>query len=156
MSLDVEDLEFSRAGLVVRLRRSKTDQEGRGRRIGVPRGQRTETCPLQALQAYLKAAGVDSGPVFRGVNRHGQLQQGRLSDRAVALVLKRRVQAIGLDPERFAGHSLRAGLATSAAAVGASERAIANQTGHKSMDVFRRYIRDGDLFRDNAAATVDL
>jgi integrase len=156
VSLDVEDLEFSRAGLVVRLRRSKTDQEGQGRRIGVPRGQRAETCPLMALQAFLKAASIESGPLFRGVNRHGQLLQGRLSDRAVALVVKRRVEAVGLDPERFAGHSLRAGLATSAAAAGASERAIAKQTGHKSMAVLRRYIRDGDLFRDNAAAAVDL
>src|SRR5438128_1878915 len=123
VGLDLEDLEFSRAGLVVRLRRSKTDQEGQGRRIGIPRGQRAATCPLISLQAYLKAAGIDSGPLFRGVNRHGQLQ-GRLSDRTVALVVKRRVEVVGLDPERFAGHSLRAGLATSAAAAGASERAI--------------------------------
>jgi site-specific recombinase XerD len=156
VGLDVEDLEFSRAGLVVLLRRSKTDQEGQGRKIGVPRGQRAETCPLVALQTYLKVASIESGPLFRGVNRHSQLQPSRLSDRAVALVVKRRVEAIGLDPERFAGHSLRAGLATSAAAAGASERAIANQTGHKSMAVLRRYIRDGDLFRDNAAAAVDL
>jgi integrase len=105
---------------------------------------------------YLKRAGIDSGPVFRAVNRHDQLQPGRLSDRAVALVVKRRAEAIGLDPERFAGHSLCAGLATSAAAAGASERAIMAQTGHRSVTMVRRYIRDGELFRDNAAAAVGL
>ena len=151
VSLNVEDLELGRAGIVVHLRRSKTDQEGQGRKIGIPRGAGM-TCPVAALQAWLADAGIKEGPLFRPVNRHGQLQAGRMSDRAVALVVKRRVQAVGLDPDQFAGHSLRAGLATSAAAAGASERAIANQTGHKSMAVLRRYIRDGELFRDNAAA----
>jgi len=156
VGLDVEDLQISRAGVVVRLRRSKTDQEGQGRKIGIPRGQLAETCPMGALQAYLQQAGIDSGAIFRGINRHGQLQ-GRLSGEAVALVVKRRVEAIGLDPDQFAGHSLRAGLATSAATAGASERAIANQTGHKSMLILRRYIRDGELFgAGNAAAVAGL
>lgn len=157
VGLDVADLEFSRGGVIVNLRRSKTDQEGQGRRIGIPRGRDVETCPMHGLQAYLRRAGVDSGPLFRGLNRHGQLLPGRLSDKAVTLVVKRRAAAIGLDPERFAGHSLRAGLATSAAAAGATERAIMNQTGHKSVTMVRRYIREGDLFgRDNAAAVVGL
>jgi integrase len=89
------------------------------------------------------------------VTRHGHLQS-RLSGYAVALVVKRRAAAIGLNQERFAGHSLRAGLATSAAAAGASERAIMAQTGHRSVLMVRRYIRDGELFRDNAAAAVGL
>jgi integrase len=108
-----------------------------------------------ALEAYLERAGIDRGPIFRGVNRHGQLQ-GRLSGYAVALVIKRRVEAIGLDPERFAGHSLRAGFATSAAKARVPERAIMNQTGHRSVAMVRRYIRDGELFLDNAAGQVGL
>ena len=154
VGLDVEDLAFSRAGVAVHLRRSKTDQEGQGRKIGIPRGQ-IDTCPMAALQAWLRASGIEAGPLFRGVTRHGHLQ-GRLSGYAVALVVKRRAAAIGLNQERFAGHSLRAGLATSAAAAGASERAIMAQTGHRSVLMVRRYIRDGELFRDNAAAAVGL
>ncbi len=92
----------------------------------------------------------------RTVNRHGKMQPGRLSDRAVALIVKRAALAAGLDPAKYAGHSLRAGLATSAAQAGVSERAIMAQTGHKSVMVARRYIRDGSLFRDNAAAQVGL
>ncbi len=111
---------------------------------------------MRALQAWLSAAAVTSGPVFRAVDRHGHVSPTRVSDRAVALVVKRRAAVIGLDPERLAGHSLRAGLATSAAAAGASERTIMNQTGHRSLAMVRRYIRDGELFRDNAAAVVGL
>jgi integrase len=112
---------------------------------------------VRALQAYVARASIESGAVFRSVNRHGQLL-GRLSGEGVAIVVKRRVVAIGLGPDQFGGHSLRAGLATSAAAAGASERAIANQTGHRSMTILRRYIRDGNLFRpeNNAAAIVGL
>ncbi len=155
VALDLDDLTTQRAGIVVHLRRSKTDQEGKGRNVGIPRGHQAETCPVAALQAYLARADIQSGAVFRSLNRHGQLQ-GRLSAEAVAVIVKRRAEAIGLDPKRFAGHSLRAGLATSAAAAGASERAIMNQTGHRSVMMVRRYIRDGELFRDNAAAVVGL
>jgi integrase len=143
-------------GLVVPLRKSKTDQEGQGRKIGIPRGSSMDTDPVAAVQEWLKASGIEAGPLFRGINRHGQLQ-GRLSGYAVALIVKQRVETVGLDPEHFAGHSLRAGLATSAAAAGASERAIMNQTGHRSLAMVRRYIRDGELFRPgNAAAVVGL
>lgn len=157
VAIDVDDLDVSRAGVVIRQRRSKTDQEGQGRRIGIPNGSRADTCPVRALQAWLTASGISSGPVFRRVNRHGQVLPGRLSGEAVAIVVKRRAEVVGLDPERLAGHSLRAGLATSAAAAGASERSIMAQTGHRSVTMVRRYIRDGELFRpDNAAAVVGL
>ncbi len=101
-------------------------------------------------------AGIAEGPLFRPVDRRGVVGPGRLSDRAVALVVKRAALAAGLDPDRYAGHSLRAGLATSAAAAGASERSIMDQTGHRSVATVRRYIREGSLFRDNAAAKVGL
>lgn len=150
------DVAFTLEGLVISLRRSKTDQEGEGRKVGIPYGSRPETCPVRALAAWVEAAGITEGPIFRPINRHGQVQAGRLSGHAVALVVKRYAEAAGLDAERYAGHSLRAGLATSAAAAGASERAIMAQTGHKSERMVRRYIRDGSLFRENAAAVVGL
>ena len=151
VSLDYADLDFQSAGLVVTLRRSKTDPEGQGRKVGIPPGSGV-TCPLRALRKWIEAAAIASGPVFRPINCHGQIRSVRLSDKAVALVLKRCAQSAGLDPARYAGHSLRAGLATSAAMRGASERSIMNQTGHRSVQMVRRYIRDGELFRDNAAA----
>jgi site-specific recombinase XerD len=156
VSLDVADVNLTRDGAVITLRRSKTDQEGQGRKIGIPYGSRPETCPVRAIQAWLEASGISEGALFRSVDRHGKLQAGRLSDKAVALVVKRAAEAAGLDPAKYAGHSLRAGLATSAAAAGASERAIMAQTGHRSVNMVRRYIRDGSLFRENAAATVGL
>lgn len=154
VALDVADLDFTREGLVVTLRRSKTDQEGEGRKVGIPYGSTPATCPVRAMQAWVE--GVEAGPVFRPVNRHGQVGAARLSGEAVALVVKRAAKAAGLDPTTYSGHSLRAGLATSAAAAGASERAIMAQTGHKSAAMVRRYIRDGCLFRENAAASLGL
>ena len=143
-------------GLVVTQRRGKTDQEGEGRKIGIPFGRSPETCPVRVVREWLAMVAIMSGSVFRSVNRHGQVQPGRLSDKAVALVVKRHAPAAGLDPARYAGHSLRAGLATAAAAAGASERSIMNQTGHRSVAMVRKYIRDGQLFREHAAAAVGL
>jgi site-specific recombinase XerD len=155
VSLDVEDVEFTREGLIVHLRKSKTDQEGQGRDIGIPYGSNPATCPVRALQDWLDASGITSGPLFRAV-QHGKVQPGRLSDKAVALVVKRCAKAAGLDASKYAGHSLRAGLATTAAMAGVSERAIMAQTGHKSVNMVRRYIRKGSLFTENAAASIGL
>jgi integrase len=152
----VPDLDFNRDGLTITLRRSKTDQEGQGRKIGVPYGSNPETCPVRTLQAWLQQAGVIEGPVFRSINRHAQVQQGRLSPVDVARVVKKLAQRAGLDPAKYAGHSLRAGHATSAAASGASERSIMNQTGHRSVQMVRRYIREGSLFRENSAGELGL
>ncbi len=156
VALDVADLNVTRAGLVVTLRHSKTDQEGAGRRIGIPYGSSRATCPVRSVQAWLAAAMIKEGPIFRAVDRFGRVQPGRLSDKAVARTVKRWAAKAGLDPTRYAGHSLRAGLATSAAAAGVEERKIAMQTGHTSLVILRRYIRDGDLFRGNAAGAVGL
>jgi site-specific recombinase XerD len=165
--LDLADLAFTADGLVVTLRRSKTDQEGAGRRVGVPYGSTPATCPVRSMRAWLDAAGITSGAVFREIGTGGQLvaaytdaagrQRGeRLSDKSIANVVKAAAKAAGLDAARYAGHSLRAGLATSAAAAGASERSIMAQTGHRSVNMVRRYIRSGELFRENAAAAVGL
>jgi integrase len=156
VDLDVSDLAQADEGLVVTIRKSKTDQVRAGRKVGIPFGGAEVTCPVQAIYAWLDASGIDEGPLFRPVNRHGQMLPSRLSDRAVAEVVKRSLKAAGRSSRGYSGHSLRAGLVTQAAMSGVSERAIQDQSGHKSLAVMRRYIRDGSLFRENAAAKVGL
>jgi site-specific recombinase XerD len=156
VGLDVEDCAFSRDGLTVTLRRSKTDQDGMGRKVGIPYGSNPETCPVRTIQAWIEAAATSSGPLFRSINRHGQVQPGRLSGIDVARIVKKLADRAGLEAAKYAGHSLRAGHATSAAIAGASERSIMNQTGHRSVQMVRRYIRDGSLFRENSAGKLGL
>ncbi len=108
------------------------------------------------MQAWIEQAGVNGGPLFRSINRHGQVQPGRLSGIDVARVVKKLAERAGLDAAKYAGHTLRAGHATSAAIAGASERSIMNQTGHRSVQMVRRYIRDGSLFRENSAGKLGL
>src|SRR5260370_33318249 len=122
--------------------------------MGIPYGWAEQHCPVRSVQAWLESARIVDGPVFRSLDKFQRVQTGRLSDKAVARIVKRRAKAVGLDPERYAGHSLRAGLATSAAAGGASERAIMAQTGHRSTDMVRRYIREANLFAAHNAAAV--
>jgi site-specific recombinase XerD len=156
VGLDVDDVVETGDGLIVTIRRSKTDQEGAGRKIGIPYGSSPLTCPVRALREWLAVGSIADGPLFREVNRHNQVAQERLSDQMVARVVKRAIVAAGRDGASFAGHSLRAGLATQAAIGGATERSIQDQTGHKSLPILRRYIRDGSLFRENAATKVGL
>ena len=152
VALDVQDLAFTDDGIEVTLRRSKTDQEGEGRKVGIPFGSSPKTCPVRAVKAWMVMAGVEAGPLFRVITRGGRLESGRASDQAVARAVKRAARRVGIDPATVSGHSLRAGLATSAAKAGKSERAIMAQTGHRSAAMVRRYIRDADLFSENAAA----
>ncbi len=156
VGLNVDDCAFGNDGLTVTLRRSKTDQIGAGRKVGIPYGSNPETCPVRTMQAWMEQAGVSGGPVFRSINRHGQVGPGRLSGIDVARVVKKLAQRAGLDSAKYAGHSLRAGHATTAAIGGASERSIMNQTGHRSVQMVRRYIRDGNLFRENSAGKLGL
>jgi integrase len=156
VALDVADLVTRREGLQVTLRRSKTDQEGEGVVKGIPKGRHAATCPVRAVEAWIAAAQLTSGPLFRPIDRHGTIKPVRLADFHVARLIKRLAAACGLDPTQYSGHSLRAGLATAAAAAGVAERAIMRQTGHRSEKMVRRYIRDGALFRENAAGEVGL
>ena len=156
VGIDVEHVEFVTEGLVVTLPRSKTDQEGAGRKVGIPFGHNTDTCPVGALAAWLEAADIDSGQVFRPVGLGGRVGGERLASRSVALLVKHYVEALGRDPRAFSGHSLRAGHATAAALAGVKERDIMRQTGHRSTAMLRRYIRDGSLFRSNSAAGLGL
>ncbi len=153
VAIDYTDIEPVKQGIVVHLRRSKTDQEGAGRKIGIPHG-RTRWCPVTALNSWMERAGIEEGPVFRPVDRHGKVGAQRLSSEGVSLVIKERVAAVGLDPDDYSGHSLRAGLATSAAAAGVSSWKIRQQTGHASDAMLARYIRDGEMFVDNAAGAL--
>jgi len=156
VGLDLTDLGFNRDGLTITLRRSKTDQDGLGRKVGIPYGSNPNTCPVRVVQTWLEQVGVIHEPVFSSINRHGQLQGTRLSPTDVARIVKKLAVRAGLDATKYAGHSLRAGHATSAAIAGASERSIMNQTGHRSVQMVRRYIRDGSLFRENSGGKLGL
>src|SRR4029077_10722837 len=156
VGLEVEDCAFGKDGLTITLRRSKTDQAGAGRKIGIPYGANPETCPVRTVQAWLELAAIADGPGFRSISRHGQMGPGRLSGIDVARIVKKLAERAGLDAAKYAGHSLRAGHATSAAIAGASERSIMNQTGHRSVQMVRRYIREGSLFRENSAGKLGL
>lgn len=139
-SLDVEDLHVNGV-LKVHLKRSKTDQEGAGSVKVIP-ATGGDLCPVSALRAWLEAAEIRSGAVFRSIDRWGWLRDSRLSDRDIARIVKRLAEAAGLDPRQFSGHSLRAGFVTTAATAGVPEWQIQEVTGHKSAQVLRRYIRD--------------
>lgn len=150
------DIQPTGKGVIITIRKSKTDQRGEGQRVGIPTGQEPETCPVAALKDWVTAAKITKGPVFRPLDRHGNVRKGAITRFGVSFVVKRCVKLIGLDPAGYGGHSLRAGLATSAAQHGASERAIMKTTRHKSEKMARRYIRDSELFRDNAASATGL
>jgi integrase len=153
VGLDVADIETVRQGIIITLRHSKTDQDGAGRKIGIPHG-RTQHCPVAAVTAWLSRSAITQGPVFCPVTRHGHLQPVRLSGDAVSEVIRERLAAIGMDTKGYSGHSLRAGFATSAAKAGVSTLKIRAQTGHASDAMLGRYIRDGELFVSNAAGAL--
>ena len=153
VGLNCEDVERVRQGLVVTLRRSKTDQEGAGRKVGLPYG-RTRHCPVLALDRWLAISGIEAGSIFRPVDRHGRVGSERLSGEAVSLIVKQRVAAASVEPGGFSGHSLRAGFATSAVQAGVSTLKIRAQTGHATDAMLARYVRDGELFTDNAAGAL--
>jgi integrase len=153
VSLTVADLEFVDRGLIVHLRRSKTDQEGVGRKIAIPFA-RGSVCPVQAIRDWLITSGISDGPVFRPLTRHGRIDLSPLSGHAVAEIVKARAHAAGLNPVIYSGHSLRAGLITSAAQAGVSVWKIKAQSGHRTDAMVSRYVRDADLFTNNAAGAV--
>lgn len=148
VSLDLADVHITAAGTQIRLVRSKTDQEGRGREVFIPR-VRGRYCPSALLTSWLAVAGIESGPVFRRINRHGQVAADGLSGQAVALIVKAHAAAAGLDAARFSGHSLRAGFVTNATGRGASISSIRRQTGHQSDAMVQHYIRSTSGFKDN-------
>jgi site-specific recombinase XerD len=156
VGLDVADVTFMGAGVEILIRKSKTDQEGAGARIGVPHGIFPESCPVRLVRAWMQAAGLEDGPLFRPINRHGHVSSRRLSGKAVATLVKSLASTTGVDPTTVGAHSLRAGLVTTAIRGGKSERLVMKHTRHRSVAVFRSYVRDADLFAENAAASIGL
>lgn len=140
VGLDVRDLAFTAVGIRIVIRRSKTDPYGEGRIVDVPASGEL-TCPVAAVREWLERAAISKGPLFRPIDRHGNLGSSALTSHAVANILKRRAEAIGIDPKSISGHSLRAGYATSAATAGHTAWAIRQQTGHRSDEMVARYVR---------------
>ena len=150
VALTVADVKRVRLGLEVTVRRSKTDQEGKGLVKGIPFAINPDLCPVSALDAWLAASGIAGGVVFREINKYGQATSP-LCGQAVARIVKQLAAASGLDPDKFSGHSLRSGFVTTAASKGKSIDAIMRQTGHKSVEVLMGYIRVANVFESNAA-----
>ena len=150
VALDLEDVERRPQGIVLRLRRSKTDQAGEGRIKAIPAGKRLR--PVAALDAWLAAARITEGPIFRPIARSGHVGPGRLCDRQVARIVKKRARAAGLDPKLFAGHSLRSGFLTTAGEHGADLRRAADHAHHAKLDTTRGYMQISDAFKDHAGA----
>ncbi len=151
VALDVRDVEVQHEGLLVHVRRSKGDQEGKGYDKGVPYASAPTLCAVRALAAWLEKAGITEGPIFRSVDQHGHVSTKRLSDRSVARIVQRAARAAGLDPARYGGHSLRSGFMTTAAEKGRPLEAIMRQTGHKTERVARGYIQHATVFKNNPA-----
>ena len=150
VSLDVEDLDFVPEGLKIRIKRSKTDQFGEGSLKGLPYFDNKEYCPVRSIQEWLNISKINSGALFRRFSKGSKLTEKRLTDQTVALLIKKYLELVGIDSKNYSGHSLRSGFATSAAESGAEERTIMAMTGHKSAEMVRRYIKEANLFKNNA------
>ena len=151
-AIDVAGLSFRKDGLVIDLKRSKADQESRGRQVGIPWGGDESTCPVRTLSLWLTETKISGGPIFRAINRHGRIAPSGLHRDSVGWILKQAALRAGMKTEPLGGHSLRAGCVTQAAMNGVNERDIMRQTGHRSAVTLGRYIRIGEIFTHNAAA----
>ena len=150
VSLNYDDLDFVSEGLKINLRRSKTDQFGEGSLKALPYFDNSNYCPVISIQKWIKISNIKSGPLFRRFNKGSNLSENRLTDQTVALLIKKYLKLAGIDCKNYSGHSLRSGFATSAAESGAEERSIMSMTGHKSTEMVRRYIKEANLFKNNA------
>ena len=150
VSLDCDDLDFVAEGLKINLKRSKTDQFGEGSVKGLPYFDNTQYCPVLSLKNWIEASKISSGPLFRRFSKGSKLTENRLTDQTVALLIKKYLKLAGIDNKNYSGHSLRSGFATAAAESGADERNIMAMTGHKSTEMVRRYIKEANLFKNNA------
>ncbi len=150
VALNTWNLEERDEGFKVTIERSKTDQEGQGHVIAILKQPDSPYCPVQALNDWLTVAEIEQGALFRRLFRYDKIGTQRLTAQSVALVIKELAYRVGLDPAKFAGHSLRSGFLTSAARAGANVFKMADQSRHKSLDVLREYVRAEELFEDNA------
>ena len=150
VSLDYDDLDFVSEGLKINLKRSKTDQFGEGSIKGLPYFDNAQYCPVLSLKNWIEISNISSGPLFRRFSKGSKLSENRLTDQTVALLIKKYLKLAGIDNKNYSGHSLRSGFATTAAESGAEERSIMAMTGHKSPEMVRRYIKEANLFKNNA------
>ena len=149
-SLDYEDLEFVEEGMKILVRRSKTDQFGEGHLKGIPYFTSSQLCPVKSLKEWINVSQTNSGPIYRKFNKGFSLSNQRLSDQSVALLIKNYLNLAGIDSKNYSGHSLRSGFATVTAEAGADERSIMAMTGHKTTHMVRRYIKEANIFKNNA------
>jgi site-specific recombinase XerD len=150
VSLDFNDLDFVSEGLKINLKKSKTDQFGEGSVKGLPYFDNSLYCPVLSAKKWIEISNIESGPLFRRFTKGSKLTDNRLTDQTVALLIKKYLKLAGIESKNYSGHSLRSGFATSAAESGAEERSIMAMTGHKSTEMVRRYIKDANLFKNNA------
>jgi integrase len=150
VALDRHDVRFVPEGMLVSIRRSKTDQEGDGETLAIAYGDRPDICAVRALKLWLESAGIDAGPIFRRIRAGDKLTPDRLTDRSVALIVKRHAAPVGLDANLLAGHSLRSGGITAAVREGHNERELARLSRHRDMSVLRGYIHRENAFEDAA------
>lgn len=150
VEIDIEDLTFVQEGVLILLKRSKGDQEGHGEQVAIPYHSHCDLCAVRSLKDWIQQAGLTSGPLFRPLKKNRKIRDCRLSDQSVARIVKKYAILAGMDANTFAGHSLRRGFATSAAQHDIDERSIMQQTRHKSEKMVRRYIEQGNLFKNNA------
>ena len=156
VSLNYDDIEFVNEGMKINLRRSKTDQYGEGFLKGVPYFDNPVYCPVISMQNWIKISEINSGSLFRRFSKGAKLTEMRLTDQTVALIIKKYLQLAGIDSKNYSGHSLRSGFATSAAEAGSEERSIMAMTGHKSTEMVRRYIKEANVFKNNALNNIKI
>ena len=149
-SLNYEDLDFVKEGVKINIKKSKTDQFGEGLVKGIPYFDNLQYCPVISLKKWIDVSNIYSGSLFRRFTKGSRLSVNRLSDQTVALLIKEYTKLAGIDNQNYSGHSLRSGFATSAAESGVEERNIMAMTGHKSSEMVRRYIKEANLFKNNA------
>ena len=150
VALDYDDLDFVPEGLKISIRRSKTDQFGEGMIKALPYFDSSQYCPVVSLKDWITVSKINSGSLFRRFSKGSRLTENRLTDQTIALLIKEYLQLAGINSKNYSGHSLRSGFATSAAESGAEERSIMSMTGHKSTEMVRRYIKEANLFKNNA------
>ncbi len=156
ISIDYEDLEFVEEGLKITLKRSKTDQFGEGLVKGLPYFTNEKYCPVTSLKNLINLSNIKTGPIFRRFAKGSVLTGQRLTDQSVVLIIKDALKLAGIENKNFSGHSLRSGFATAAAESGADERSIMAMTGHKTTQMVRRYIREANIFKNNALNKIKL
>ena len=150
VNIDYDDIEFVSEGVKIFIKRSKTDQFGEGSVKALPYFDNSQYCPVASLQKLINISKINSGPLFRRFLKGLKLSEKRLTDQTVALLIKEYLELAGIDSKNYSGHSLRSGFATSAAESGAEERSIMAMTGHKTTQMVRRYIKEANLFKNNA------